>query len=228
LTKPTMLHDPMDHLADALVEDILATPAEVLLAESTEDHADPRALAAEFARIVTANAWPVGVPEVGVTAPGAPAPDASQSEPMPGLPGWRVGLERLWQNLLAPRGGRLTPWGAPIAAVSFLALVALPAVAACIGKIAPDPVRSSRMAARRRPRGRKPSVHAAFHTAAANRSCFSPRRPAALASLPQPAGTVSGVARRAGPHHPRRHRGRRWLRRQHRSLHNGRRGKKSL
>jgi len=134
LTKPAMQHDPMDHLADALVEDILATPAEVLFAESTEDHGDARALAAELDRIVTANAWPVGALEVAVTAPGAPgapAPDASQRSVAPaGTPGWRVGLERLRQNLLAPGGGRRTPWGPPIAAVSLLALVALSAVAA--------------------------------------------------------------------------------------------------
>ena len=123
----------MDHLADALVEDILATPPEVLLAESAEDYGDPRALAAEFDRIVTSNASPVGALKAGsdVTVPREPAGDISQrSADHAGTSRWRVGLERRWQTLLPPRGGRLAAWGAPIAAVSLLALVALSVMAA--------------------------------------------------------------------------------------------------
>jgi hypothetical protein len=119
-----MQPDPMDHLADALVEDILATPPEVLLAESAEDYGDPRALAAEFDRIVTSNASPVGA----VTLPHVPAGGVSQRAADPSR--WRVGFERLWQTLLAAGDGRLTPWGAPIAAVCLLALVALSVMAA--------------------------------------------------------------------------------------------------
>ena len=131
MTKPTVQPDPMDHLADALVEDILATSPEVLLAESAEDYGDPRALAAEFDRIVTSNASPVGALKVGsdVTVPHLPAGSVSQrSADHPSR--WRVGLERLWQTLLPAGGGRLPPWGAPVAAVCLLALVALSVVAA--------------------------------------------------------------------------------------------------
>lgn len=130
MTKPTVQPDPMDHLADALVEDILATPPEVLLAESGEDHGDPRALAAEFDRIVTSSASPMGALKVGsdVTVPHVPAGSAWQrSADHPSW--WRVGLERLWQTLLPAAGGRLPPWGAA-AAVCLLALVALSVVAA--------------------------------------------------------------------------------------------------
>jgi hypothetical protein len=116
----------MDYLADALVEDILATPPEVLLAESAEDYGDPRALAAEFDRIVTSNASPVGALKVGsdVTAGGV----SQRSADPPSR--WRIGLERLWQTLLPPGRGRLIPRGAPIAAVCLLALVALSVMAA--------------------------------------------------------------------------------------------------
>src|SRR5262245_3149381 len=43
--------DPLDHLADALSEDILAAPAEQVLAEATEDAGDDRADAAAFDRV---------------------------------------------------------------------------------------------------------------------------------------------------------------------------------
>jgi len=43
--------DPLDHLADALSEDILAAPAEQVLAEATEDAGDDRAVAAAFDRV---------------------------------------------------------------------------------------------------------------------------------------------------------------------------------
>jgi pilus assembly protein CpaB len=43
--------DPLWHLADALSEDILNTPAEDLLAEVSADHGNRRALATEFDRI---------------------------------------------------------------------------------------------------------------------------------------------------------------------------------
>jgi hypothetical protein len=119
----------MDHLADALVEDILATPGPVLFAESAEDHGDPRALAAEFDRILASSAWPVGA------RPGAPrvlARNTSQrTVARTATSGRRVSLERLRRGLRSlPSGGRLPSRGLPIAAVSLLALVALSAVAA--------------------------------------------------------------------------------------------------
>ena len=40
--------DPLDHLADALAEDIVDAPAERILAEAAEDHGDDAALAAAF------------------------------------------------------------------------------------------------------------------------------------------------------------------------------------
>jgi hypothetical protein len=129
-----MQHDPMDHLADALVDDILATPGAVLLAESAEDYGEPRALAAEFDRIVTSSAWFVDASKAGsdVTAPRVLARDTSQrSADRAGGFGRRVRLDRLWQNLLSlPGGARLPSRGLPIAAVSLLALVALSAIAA--------------------------------------------------------------------------------------------------
>jgi hypothetical protein len=131
VTKPVVQPDPMDHLADALVEDILATPPEVLLAESAEDYGDPRALATEFDRIVTSNASPMGALKVGSTlsVPHVPAGGVSQrAADHPSR--WRVGFERLWQTLLPAGGERLTPWGAPLAAVCLLALVALSVMAA--------------------------------------------------------------------------------------------------
>jgi len=108
----------MDHLADALVEDILATPGAVLLAESAEDHGDPRALAAEFDRMVASSAWP--------------ARNVSQrSADHGGTSARRLRLGRFRQNLLSlPGGGRLPSRGLPIAAVSLLALVAVAAIAA--------------------------------------------------------------------------------------------------
>jgi hypothetical protein len=124
----------MDHLADALVEDILATPGAVLLAESAEDHGDPQALAAEFDRIVASNAGPASASEVGsgVSAPRVLARNAS-----PRMAGRaptlrrRLSLERFRQSLRSlPSGGRLPSRGVPIAAVSLIALVALSAVAA--------------------------------------------------------------------------------------------------
>jgi hypothetical protein len=134
LTRPTLQHDPMDHLADALVEDILATPGAVLFAESAEDHGDPRALAAEFDRILASSAWPVGARQVGagISAPRVLARNASQrTAARAATSGRRVSLERLRQSLRSlPGGGRLPSRGLPIAAVSLLALVALSAVAA--------------------------------------------------------------------------------------------------
>jgi hypothetical protein len=124
----------MDHLADALVEDILATPGPVLLAESAEDHGDPRALAAEFDRILTSSAWSVSASRVGadVIAPRVLARNTRQrSNDRAGSFGRRVRLDRLRQNLLSmPGSGRLPSRGLPIAAVSLLALVALSAIAA--------------------------------------------------------------------------------------------------
>jgi hypothetical protein len=124
----------MDHLADALVEDILATPGAVLLAESAEDHGDPRALAAEFDRILTSNGWSVGAPRVGadVIAPRGLARNTRQPpNDRAGSFGRRVRLDRLRQNLLSmPGSGRLPSRGLAIAAVSLLALVALSAIAA--------------------------------------------------------------------------------------------------
>jgi hypothetical protein len=46
-------HDAFDRLADAMVEDIVSTPAEALLAEVVEDHGRADALSVEFDRIVT-------------------------------------------------------------------------------------------------------------------------------------------------------------------------------
>jgi hypothetical protein len=123
----------MDHLADALVEDILATPGAVLLAESAEDHGDPRALAAEFDRLLTSRAWSVGASKVGAdVAPRVLARHTSpRSNDRAGRFGRRVRLGRLRQNLLSmPGGGRLRSRGLPIAAVFLLALVALSAIAA--------------------------------------------------------------------------------------------------
>jgi hypothetical protein len=124
----------MDHLADALVEDILATPGAVLLAESAEDHGHPQALAAEFDRIVASSAGPASASEVGsgVSAPRVLARNASQrTAARAATSGRRVSLERLRQSLRSlPGGGRLPSRGLPIAAVSLLALVALSAVAA--------------------------------------------------------------------------------------------------
>jgi hypothetical protein len=125
----------MDHLADALVEDILATPGAVLFAESAEDHGDPRALAAEFDRILASSAWPVGARRqvgAGISAPRVLARNASQrTAARAATSGRRVSLERLRQSLRSlPGGGRLPSRGLPIAAVSLLALVALSAVAA--------------------------------------------------------------------------------------------------
>lgn len=134
MTRPTLQHDPMDHFADALVEDILATPGAVLLAESAEDHGHPRALAAEFDRIVASSAWTVGAPGVGssVSAPRVLARDAAQRPAGRAATSGRRGrLERLRQSLRSlPSGGRLPSRGLPIAAVSLLALVALSAIAA--------------------------------------------------------------------------------------------------
>ena len=45
-------HDAFDRLADAMVEDIVSTPAEALLAEVVEDHGRADALALEFDRIL--------------------------------------------------------------------------------------------------------------------------------------------------------------------------------
>jgi hypothetical protein len=129
-----MQHDPMDHLADALVEDILATPDAELLAESAEDHGDPRALAAEFDRIMTSSAGTMGAHKVGsdVNAARRIAGNGSQrSAGGAGSTGRRVRLDWLPQNLLLlPGRGRLASWGLPMAAVSLLALVALSAIAA--------------------------------------------------------------------------------------------------
>jgi len=129
-----MQHDPMDHLADALVEDILATPDAVLLAESAEDYGDPRALVAEFDRIMTSSAWAMGAHKVGsdvdaarVIAGNGPQPSAGRA----GTFGRRVRLDWLRQkHLPLPARGRLPSRGLPIAAVSLLALVALSAIAA--------------------------------------------------------------------------------------------------
>jgi hypothetical protein len=124
----------MDHLADALVEDILATPGAVLFAESAEDHGDPRALVAEFDRILASGAWPVGARQIGraVSAPRVLARNASQRMALgAATSGRRVSLDRLRQSLRSlPGGGRLPSRRLPIAAVSLLALVALSAVAA--------------------------------------------------------------------------------------------------
>ena len=129
-----MRHDPMDHLADALVEDILATPGAVLLAESAEDHGDPLALAAEFDRIVASSASPASASKVGsaITALRGLARNASQrSADQGGTSARRLRLGRFRKNLLSlPGGGRLPSRGLPIAAVSLLALVALAAIAA--------------------------------------------------------------------------------------------------
>jgi hypothetical protein len=133
LTRSTVQPEPMDHLADALVEDILATPSAVLFAESADDHGDPRALAAEFDRILASSAWPVGARPVGTgaSAPRVLARNASQRTAARTASGRRVSLERLRRGLLSsPSGGRLPSRGLPIAAVSLLALVALSAVAA--------------------------------------------------------------------------------------------------
>jgi hypothetical protein len=46
-------HDAFDRLADAMVEDIVSTPAEALLAEVVEDYGRADALSVEFDRIVT-------------------------------------------------------------------------------------------------------------------------------------------------------------------------------
>jgi hypothetical protein len=52
MTAPPNRFDPLDRLAGALVEDILATPGPELLAQSAEDYGDARALAAEFEKTI--------------------------------------------------------------------------------------------------------------------------------------------------------------------------------
>ncbi len=54
MTGPSNRIDPLDRLAGALVEDILATPGQELLAQSKEDYGDERALAAEFEKAIAA------------------------------------------------------------------------------------------------------------------------------------------------------------------------------
>ena len=168
MTKPTAQPDPMDHLADALVEDILETPPDVLLAESAEDYGDPRALAAQFDRIVTSNASPVGALKVNsdVTVPREPA----------GTSRWRVGLERLWQTLLPPGGRRLVR-GAPIAAVSLLALVALSVMAALHWENRAGSSEEFMHGFTPATRGRLPSPQITSRTAASNTSCCYPSSP---------------------------------------------------
>lgn len=124
MTKATIQHDPMGHLVDALVEDILATPEAQLLAESAEDHGDPRALAAEFDRIATSGSWNVGATKVGADV-------ATRARPTTRRPSvsWRPAwLEGLWQDLSSIGSGRLAPGGLQIAAASLF-LVALSGIA---------------------------------------------------------------------------------------------------
>jgi len=52
MTPSPIRRDRLDRLADALVEDILATPGAELLAETAEDYRDPHALSTEFEKII--------------------------------------------------------------------------------------------------------------------------------------------------------------------------------
>jgi len=52
MSAPWKRRDPLGHLADALVEDILATPGAELLAESAEDYGDAGALSAEAEKVI--------------------------------------------------------------------------------------------------------------------------------------------------------------------------------
>ena len=54
MSAPAKRRDPLGRLADALVEDILATPGAELLAESAEDHGDARALSAQSEEAIEA------------------------------------------------------------------------------------------------------------------------------------------------------------------------------
>src|SRR5215472_9858412 len=54
MSAPSKRRDPLGRLADALVEDILATPGTELLAETAEDHGDARALSAESEKAIKA------------------------------------------------------------------------------------------------------------------------------------------------------------------------------
>ena len=156
MSAPSKRRDPLGRLADALVEDILATPGTELLAESAEDYGDARALSAESEKAIKALLEEFEARD-GVAGSGEKArlseangPGAARvSGRRPFAPEPRVhpsgaGLEQftgrsraartfewlaeLWQSHLALGGGRFARGLALASALLFVAVAGLAAL----------------------------------------------------------------------------------------------------
>jgi hypothetical protein len=92
--KPTQ--QALDRLADVLVEDIMSTPAEELLAEVAEDHGNPRALAQAFDKVAL-RARSSGARLAGEAFPAAAIGATSA---LPRKPALAARLSGFWQSVL--------------------------------------------------------------------------------------------------------------------------------
>jgi hypothetical protein len=114
----------IDHLADVLVEDILSTPAEELLAEVAEDYGNPRALVDTFDKIAqraraTHNRIGGALPATAIGAVGSPSLRKFKTA---------GGLKSFWQDAIpsaleAIFPNRLVMIGVSSACVASLAFI---------------------------------------------------------------------------------------------------------
>src|SRR5215467_5297107 len=114
--------DALDHLADALSEDVVNMSDEELLAEVAEDFGGPRALANEFNAII--------VPTTRAFE--AKTKDLTREHPTGGQTTQRFGnwIEQIWQRHAASISSVFSPSGPRWSVASLLVLVMIAGLAA--------------------------------------------------------------------------------------------------
>jgi len=128
-------HDALDKLDDAIVEDIVSTPADVLLAEVAEDHGSPEVLSAGFDRIVAPVLHkffgaPQAVPLLDVDRQSQAGSSAANGQLLPREgPRRRLWLVERMRNMLSYLSSAADPLifssGVRLAAVLFFAIVGI-------------------------------------------------------------------------------------------------------
>ena len=122
-------HDAFERLADAMVEDIVSTPAEALLAEVVEDYGRADALSVEFDRIVTPVLHKVYGGAVQAGQESRPASGAAKNRPSRVSPDRHLRLAERIRGILAHLSSVADPLifspGVRLAAVVFFAIVGI-------------------------------------------------------------------------------------------------------